>query len=351
MIKTGVLSDRLCANPAPAVPLSELQQQHLELFRKKITSGEYQEVQRPCPVCESSSTRLFAERDRLGILMQSVICAVCGMLRTDPYLRDEDLSDFYSQHYRALYSASELSTDEHFSFQVAQRGKPALEYLSSLGILDRDRPILEVGASSGGVIYPFHQNGFKVSGLDYDENYLSYGSSKGLALHAGDIHSYTPPASPGVIMYCHVLEHIPNVKREFERLHDIMDATSFLYIEVPGVYNLKFRSSYFGDLLLYLQYPHVFNFTLCSLTNLLGKYRFERVHGDEYIRAVFKKSEKVFPVTSNESELVLDHLEKIERLHSNTIMRLLKWLLYVLARNQKVMNCLKKIYRSVFRRE
>ncbi len=53
-----------------------------------------------CMLCGSRETLPLSHHDRRLKRLTTVICARCGLLRTDPMPTEEELADYYSHHYR-----------------------------------------------------------------------------------------------------------------------------------------------------------------------------------------------------------------------------------------------------------
>jgi len=174
--------------------------------------------------------------------------------------------------------------------------------------------VLEVGCSAGSVIKPFKDMGCKVKGIDLRESFLSFGKKKyGLDLEVGTLNSVVLNEKPHIIIYSHVLEHILDIKNELSKVRQLLRDDGVLYIEVPGVRNI--RSAYNGDFLSSLQLAHINYFTLTTLTNLLNNNGFELFEGNEVIESLFvRQKNKSTYITTNEYPEILIFLKKTELL-------------------------------------
>ena len=94
------------------------------------------------------------------------------------------------------------------------------------------------------------------------------------------------------------------------KIRDILRDDGLLFIGLPGIMNIHL--AYHSDLLQYLQIAHVYHFSLTTLDNLLGKYGFERVFGNEIIWSVYKKCEKGH-VLVNDYDSAKVYLKKIKK--------------------------------------
>src|SRR5690606_37611849 len=135
----------------------------------------------------------------------------------------------------------------------------------------------------------------------------------GLDLRAGSLSDLELPRPADLVIYSHVLEHIPDVRDELRRIRSLLAPGGLLYVEVPSARHI--RRAYRGDFLRLLQNAHTFHFTLRSLRNLLLAEGFECLQGDETVRAVFRASETAAsePIR-NDYEDMLAFLRRAERL-------------------------------------
>ena len=100
-----------------------------------------------------------------------------------------------------------------------------------------------------------------------------------------------------MIIVNHVAEHFLNIGNELNVIQQLLDKDGILYIEVPGIKNLV--NSYEGDFLKYLQNAHVYDFTLGTLEQIMKKYGFELVVGDEVVHSVWKYTGKREQIIKN----------------------------------------------------
>jgi SAM-dependent methyltransferase len=179
--------------------------------------------------------------------------------------------------------------------------------------------VVEIGCGAGGILQAFADAGYRVIGADLGAENLAYGRSRGLDLRNGDLFSLVEEIDekPALIIYSHVLEHIREPGRTLERVRQTLAEDGHLYVEVPGVKDV--RSNVFqGDFLKTFHLAHIYNFSLLTLTNLAGKHGFSLVAGDEKIRSVFKRAEMRADLDGYESDYQteLAYMLKTERWRS-----------------------------------
>src|SRR4051812_43923783 len=100
-----ILSNRF--EPQPGFPIlagaNDGRRPFIEAVRKKLLEEEYRLIHYECPCGSDAHDLLVAQVDRYGLPLDTVLCAECGTLRTDPYLDPASLTDFYVHFYQQMY--------------------------------------------------------------------------------------------------------------------------------------------------------------------------------------------------------------------------------------------------------
>jgi hypothetical protein len=123
-----------------------------------------------------------------------------------------------------------------------------------------------------------------VKGFDLRPD-MEYGiKGYGLCLEYGIIEDYHETQQADIIIYSHVLEHLPHPNEELKRIKELCHEKTLVYIEVLGVLYIH-KSD--GDFLRYLLNIHLYCFSLGTLKNLLVKNGFTLVFGNEQVRSLF----------------------------------------------------------------
>lgn len=250
--------------------------------------------------CECGATEeafeILAEKDRYGLKSRTVICRKCGLVMTNPRMTQEAYDDYYNTEYAKLYRNQLIPDEEYFEERI-ERGKVIYDYI--VGEVDNKfNAVLEIGCAAGAILYYFKQRGCKVTGVDLGNDYIEFGKKKGLNLyqcHSSEL--LREKKKYDLIIVNHVAEHFLNIESELNVIQQLLDKDGILYIEVPGIKNLV--NSYEGDFLRYLQNAHVYDFTLGTLEQVMKKYGFELVVGDEVVRSVWKYTGKREQIIKN----------------------------------------------------
>lgn len=322
-ISVNLISRRFEKSDVPIWKLSPVQSKGLADIAEKIQSGAYQWESRRCLICDSNDFQIIAQRDRYGLPVTTVICRKCGLLMTNPVMRETDYHDFYRRSYWDLYAFEDYVADSFFDAQ----GFSADRIHNNLSkVLDiKDKTIAEVGCATGGILYKLQQYCARVVGCDYAEKNIARGREMGLDLRFGGLDAISD-AAPDIVVYNHVFEHVFDPRGELRKVLDLLPEGGAVYLNVPGVFNI--RNAYKGDFLFYLQNAHLFHFTAGTLRTVLEQAGFTVVFSDETAVAIgIKRQNHV----KNLPDLSGNYLESLRYLRTTERWR---WL-YPLKRDPK----------------
>jgi 2-polyprenyl-3-methyl-5-hydroxy-6-metoxy-1,4-benzoquinol methylase len=280
-----MISKRYENDGKASIRLNEIRKMAKLDVEQKMASGIYQFKDALCPVCNSVEYEHLAEKDRYGLYCNTVICKKCGLLITTPMMTQESLNLFYSGDFDALCRGNERAEIYRFPSQF-QRGKRIINFIRKYDptFSLEGKLVLEIGCSAGGILLAFRDAGAQVKGFDLGPD-IEYGIKEyGLCLEYGTIEDYHETQKPDIIIYSHVLEHLPHPNEELKRIKELCHEKTLVYIEVPGVLYMH-KSD--GDFLRYLLNIHLYCFSLGTLKNLLAKNGFTLVFGNEQVRSLF----------------------------------------------------------------
>lgn len=270
------------------VDLNDLQKKQIKNFLSKLKSGEYKFLENPC-LCgntDKSLDILVAEKDRYGIACDNVLCKKCGMIRLKERLDDYSTAEFYKNEYRDIYVGKEQASDNFFNSQ-AERGQTFYELVKKYVDISEIKTVFEIGCGAGGILYPFHKDGKKVSGCDFGEKYLKFGQSKGLDLYQGEIDfDKTQKKSQDLVILSHVMEHFNEPIKTMNEIIELISDEKYLLVEVPGIFDIK--KTYFNPI-LYFQNAHVHNYYYYYLKIFFESLGLKVVYGNERCTFILQK--------------------------------------------------------------
>lgn len=277
-----------------------------------------------CPSCGSEQKTIIAEKDRLGVYCETVICPACKLIYNNTPLIGDSAEKFYREFWGKIQWAGNPNTN--FENRIKKgaycwgRQKKILNVIKATNAI---KDVLEIGCGDGANLYPWFTKGFNVCGYDMDDTYLSIGRATGMDLRNGDVLSIDTKDKFDIIILSHVFEHFYDLNLVIAKVKKLIRPEGYIYIEVPGVLmTQKFQRrkkidnySTTNDFLAYIQFQHNYHFTLSSLLRFWCNQGFELLYGDEVVRCILRYS----PSSRNQlteysyDNTLLDHLVACEK--------------------------------------
>ncbi|HWE96937.1 MAG TPA: class I SAM-dependent methyltransferase [Tepidisphaeraceae bacterium] len=274
---------------------------------ERMLDGTYQ----PCTAGSLFGTEpeaVLGETDRYGFPFRTVLGLETGMLRADPYYRENDLICFFRDEYRELNRGRACSHGWFFGEQV-KRGQKVLDRVAAL--LPPHARVLDVGCGMGGMLVPFRFEGFCVVGCDYGEQYAARGHGMGLDIRLGGMEQVVAEGPFDLILLSHVIQHVTDPLFFCRTAASLLNPGGICYIELPGLLNLN--QWYADDLLQYLQNANRWHFTAATLAALLRRAGMASVQCDERIECISHRASLDETAVPADGPRVLDEIRRLER--------------------------------------
>ena len=272
--------------------MNDLQCQTKTELQAAIENGDIVLCGRDVCLCGSRNKSKIASTDRFGLDFSSCACKNCGLIFTSPYICESSLPFYYNNFYHPLHFGTAEPIESLFS---KGQGSKIFNFVKPyLGL--SDIKIFEMGAGCGTNLLEFanvaKNNNVAVAcyGTEYNKGYVKHGNKKGLKLTSNSIEDFANKTNDkfDLIILSHVFEHLTDPFDILNYFKEISHKDTILYIEVPGVLDLKTRYVYDCDFLKYLTHAHIFNFSLSSLNTILNQCGYELVQGNEKIESIFR---------------------------------------------------------------
>lgn len=329
----------------PKIKLSKNQIKEISELKNQIKHNRFSYETVSCGCCNSENKIILSKYDRYGIPYKSNLCRNCGLIYTSPRFNQKSYIAFYDNQYRKIYTTTQTQSPEEFFKSQQNQGEKIFNYIKENFKLKIDS-VLEIGCGMGGILYHFKKNDCKILGVDFGRRYIEQGKNYNLNLKLGginDIHN----ERFDLIIYSHVFEHILDLDFELIQIKERLNLNGILYIEVPGVLNLK--ENYRSDLNRYFQNAHTYNFTLKTLSNILHKHGFELISGNEKVESIYKISSNNNPKTLNDYNRIIKKIKTYEFERKTWIFSIkgLKTILVGLLMQINLYNVVKKIHKQV----
>jgi SAM-dependent methyltransferase len=250
--------------------LSDAQRGAVQNFEHRLTTEQYQLTANACP-CGGRDDTVVAEIDRYGLPLTTVLCGLCGTLRTNPYLDETSLDDFYRTTYQTLYARAS-NVEEYFQRQQAYGRRVHRLYHQRLGASPR---VLEVGCGAGGGLAAFKDEGCRVAGCELDHGLIEHGQRQGLDdLWHGSIDNIPERLAEErweLIYLHHVFEHVSEPIEQLHALTARLAEGGRVLAIVPDITRIASFPNPNGDALRFLHIAHKFNYTASSLERIGAK--------------------------------------------------------------------------------
>ncbi|REJ79366.1 MAG: class I SAM-dependent methyltransferase [Acidobacteria bacterium] len=233
-----------------------------------------------CSLCGNSEFEIVSERDaKSGGDLLVGMCVRCGLVQQTNIPTELDLSFYYSHSYREDYKGTLVPKPKHI-FRSANAAVDRLDFLAGAGV-EAGR-LLDIGSGSGEFVYLANRSGFEAKGIEPNRGYVEYSSSE----YECEYSCGFLDAARGeydVVTAFHVLEHLPDPVRAFEKLHDLLSRKGVLIVEVPWLEakDASPHNIFFG--------AHVYYFTADTLKACASQFfSIANIDTTVNLRAVFK---------------------------------------------------------------
>jgi SAM-dependent methyltransferase len=240
-------------------------------------------IERSCAVCGSNNKQLLFRQQFSGFnegnLLDGydvVACQQCGFCFAD-HIPDQAAFD---QYYRNMSKYERHEHSGHMN-EYDQHRLPITAQLITRHVPNRQARVLDVGCSTGSLLYVLTQYGF--------DNVLGLDPSPVCAQVAQDLYKIrvvtgaladlsSSSETFGLIILSSVLEHIRDLDTALAKLYDLLAEQGKLYLEVPDV--TAFATSPDAPFQEF-SIEHINYFSIATLSNLLQKHNFQFVFAQQ----------------------------------------------------------------------
>ncbi|MDB5413739.1 MAG: class SAM-dependent methyltransferase [Rubritepida sp.] len=183
-----------------------------------------------CALCGSRETLPLSRHDRRLKRLTSVICANCGLIRTDPMPTEAELADYYRHNYRFDYQL--VGTKPPRRHLVRTRAEAARRVALLAPVLQPRARVLDYGSGSGEFLIEGQRHRWSMEGVEPGEAYSSHAREAGVTVHS----SLPEGAGPfDAITSHHVFEHLRDPLATLRELVATLKPDGVLYLSVPDM--------------------------------------------------------------------------------------------------------------------
>lgn len=225
-----------------------------------------------CPLCGSTASLRFDQREFRRFLVSNVICQACGLVYQSPRMTEIESRAFYEAEYRQLYQGQEGPNPKDLKVQTA-RAQVALGFIQQQ--VKSSNRLLDIGCSTGILLQQF-QVYFHchACGVEPGNLYRQYAQSLGLEVYSSLEELQNLGLSHfDLVSMMHVLEHLPDPVGYLQDLRNkFIEPNGWLLLEVPNLYAHDC-----------FEVAHLVSFNAHTLTQVVKKAGFRviqlRAHG------------------------------------------------------------------------
>jgi SAM-dependent methyltransferase len=195
-----------------------------------FTPYPYRGRQEPCALCGGAETLPLCAHDRRLKRLGTVICAGCGLIRTDPMPTEEELAEYYRHHYRMDYQL--VGAKPPRRHLVRTRAEAARRVALLAPVLGSGARVLDYGSGSGEFLQAGAAAGWAMEGVEPGEAYSAHARGLGVTVHP----ALPEGAGPyDAITSHHVFEHLRDPLAVLRRLAAALKPGGVLYLSVPDM--------------------------------------------------------------------------------------------------------------------
>ena len=191
------------------------------------------------------------------------------MLCTRP--EPNNLESYYqSDNYISHTDAKASFTDKLYQWIKQRNLRKKIQLIDNQ--IDKSKSLLDFGAGTGDFVLTAKQSGYEAVGIEPNEKARMLAGNKGISLYPAL--DELGPRKFKVITLWHVLEHLPNLEQQIEKITSNLNQEGTLVIAVP---NFKsFDAKYYGRYWAGYDVPrHLWHFSKKSIQQLFSKQGFQ----------------------------------------------------------------------------
>jgi len=196
-----------------------------------------------------------------------------GFLVTTPLPDISELAKYYETEEYISHTDAKRNLFEkvyHMVREYAIKKKVAL-----INAEQEKGSLLDIGCGTGDFLSAAKNNGWKVTGIEPNENARIKANSKtdNKVFDIAKLENL-PVDSFDVITLWHVLEHLPNLEEQIQVFKKLLKSNGSLIIAVPN--HKSFDANYYADFWAAYDVPrHLWHFSQSSIKNLFRKFQIE----------------------------------------------------------------------------
>ncbi len=185
-----------------------------------------------CLLCKKTDFQIISKVDSKSLEKLLVgLCDNCGLIQQIPPPTVKELRIYYSREYRVEYKQSYSPKPKHV-YRASKTAKQRIKFLHKSNICTGT--LLDVGAGGGEFTYLAQRSRFKSKGIEPNIGYSEYARNE-YACNVITANIDNIEGKYNVVTIFHVLEHLPNPVKAFEKFNSLLEGHGVLFVEVPWI--------------------------------------------------------------------------------------------------------------------
>lgn len=197
-----------------------------------------------CPSCFSNNSKQFSFF-KLKENIRLRVCLECKLIFKETHTSSESLKVQEGEYYSSKKIGSLV--DNRFLKHHTRRARNHHRYISKYFDKDLDKTVLDIGSGAGIFLNYLKQRGWEVEGIEPDPIMQSYAKRKlDLNIKQTLFCDWVPERKYSLIYLSHVLDDLPNLNQNIEKISEALQKGGYLFIEVPNhswPFRLNFEKS------------------------------------------------------------------------------------------------------------
>ncbi|UII81585.1 class I SAM-dependent methyltransferase [Flagellimonas sp. CMM7] len=193
------------------------------------------------------------------------------MLVTNP--KPKDLNPYYDSEVYISHTDAKVSLVDRLYQNVKQYSlKKKIQLIDNQDI--KSKKLLDFGAGTGDFLAKANLRGFNGEGIEPNEKARANAAKKGIHLFQNI--EALKEKSYDVITLWHVLEHLPDLDKQVEKIASLLDDKGIVVVAVPNYKSYDAR--YYGEHWAAYDVPrHLWHFSKTSISRLFERHAMEVV--------------------------------------------------------------------------
>jgi|SRR5690554_2852820 len=231
---------------------------------------------RNCPVCQETYFKAFLEVTDHMItkeVFKIVECDSCGFHFTNPIPKIDRIGEYYKSDEYISHSSNNKGIINFLYNKV--RAITLKEKVKWVRNETDGKSLLDIGSGTGYFLKTANDNGFKGIGLEPDADARDYAHKNNHVRSSSQEELYNiEENSFDVITMWHVLEHVYDLRKDLQVIHDILKSNGKLFIAVPNMnsYDARYYKEYWAA---YDVPRHLYHFKQNDISRLLLDFGFD----------------------------------------------------------------------------